>query len=294
MKWLALLLLMSAPATAQTAPPREAAQALPLPTGSVPDSTGPEIWSGRPGQLSVRNVETATLLPVLPPAGTANGAALIVAPGGAFMTLSYDSEGMAVAQSLATKGYTAFVLKYRTRPTPRPMPEFGKIMRDQMTRWVAGPGGGIRVETPAFAVDDAVAAVRLVRARGAQWGIDPARVGMIGFSAGARLTLATMAALPPAEQIAVAITLYPPMEAIAPPPAAPPLFIAMATNDPLNGKAGYGLLQSWIDAGRPVEFHAFQKGGHGFGLGLKGTTSDGWTALLWPWLEGQRFGTAAP
>jgi acetyl esterase/lipase len=294
MRLILILIAALVSAVAQAQAPPEMAEAISLGTGPVPDAIGSEIWSGKAGQLSVRNVVEATLLPVLPASGKANGSAMIVAPGGAFMTLAWSGEGMAIARALAERGVTAFVLKYRVVPTPRPWPEFGKVMARQMTNWIAGPGGGIKVETPGFAVDDAVAAVRLARTNASRWGIDPNRVGMIGFSAGARLTLATMAALPASEQLAVAVVLYPPMAAISPPPKAPPMFVAMATNDPLSGKSGYGLVQSWIDAGRPVEFHAFQTGGHGFGLGLKATTSNGWIALLWPWLDGQHFAQVRP
>lgn len=66
------------------------------------------------------------------------------------------------------------------------------------------------------------------------------------------------------------------MTAIAAPPSAPPMFVAFALDDPLFGGQGFGLVGGWRAAGRPVEVHAYQKGGHGFGVGAPGTTSTDW------------------
>lgn len=280
---LAALLLPTA-VLAQNAAPPEAALAIPLGTGIVPGLLGPEIWYGTPGDMSVRNTTEATLLPVLPERSMATGEAVIVAPGGAFLALAYDHEGIRVAHALAERGIAAFVLKYRLKPTPRAWPEFGKVMSAQMTNWIGKPGMGIQVETPRYAVDDAIAALRLVRQRASSWKIDPARVGMIGFSAGARLTLATVQAASAEDMPTFAAPIYPPMSRVDVPAGAPPLFVAMATDDPLSGKAGYGLIESWIGAGKSVEFHGFRSGGHGFGLGARRGTTSGWIDLLVRWI----------
>ncbi|MDD3798166.1 MAG: alpha/beta hydrolase, partial [Novosphingobium sp.] len=133
-RWLVLLAALFLPLAAQAqeaAPSPEQALAISLGTGPVPGALGPEMWSGKPGDLSVRNTVEATLLPVLPERANATGEAAIIAPGGAFYTLSYDHEGTRVAHALAERGIAAFVLKYRVRPTPRQMPEFGKVMVKQ-------------------------------------------------------------------------------------------------------------------------------------------------------------------
>ena len=117
---------------------------------------------------------------------------------------------------------------------------------------------------------------------------------MIGFSAGARTTIAVTMQAQPQDRPAFIAPIYPPMEAVATPPDAPPMFVAMASNDQLSGRAGYGLIQSWIDARRPVEFHSYQKGGHGFGLGLPNTTTLGWFDGLLRWIEANGFTTKAP
>ena len=280
-----LLAFGSNPASALIAPPAELSQSIPLGTGAVPGANGPEIWYGKPGNLSARNITEASLLPVLPDPAKATGAAAIVAPGGGFMTLAWDHEGMSVARVLADRGIAAFVLKYRLDPTPRSWPEFGKVMQARMTNWIGRPGEGLKIVTPPYAVQDALAALRLVRDRSSQWRVDPARVGMIGFSAGARTTIAVALRASPSDQPAFIAPIYPPMEAVKAPSHVPPMFVAMATDDPLSGRAGYGLIQSWIDARSPVEFHAYQAGGHGFALGRPGTPPEGWFNGLLRWLE---------
>jgi acetyl esterase/lipase len=281
-------------AAAQIAAPAENRQAIALKTGVVPGANGPEIWYGKPGNMSVRNVVEASLLPVLPERAKANGAAAIVAPGGAFMALSWDHEGMEVARVLAAHGIAAFVLKYRLNSTPSEWGAFSKVMNARMKDWIGKPGMGLKIVTPSYAVDDAIAALRLVRSRASQWNVDPKRVGMIGFSAGARTTIAVALQAQPADRPVFIAPIYPPMEAVAAPADAPPMFVAMASNDQLSGRAGYGLIQSWIDARRPVEFHSYQKGGHGFGLGIPNTTTEGWFDGLLRWIDANGFTRKAP
>lgn len=277
-------------AAAQLPAPSELQQAIPLGTGPVPGGNGPEIWFGKSGNMSVRNTSEAALLPVLPDPAKATGTAMVIAPGGGFMTLSWDHEGMEVARLLADRGIAAFVLKYRLDPTPRDWPAFGKMMQGRMTDWVGKPGEGLRIVTPPYAIADGIAALKLVRARAAQWHVDPAKVGMIGFSAGARTTIRVTIDAPIADRPAFSAMLYPPMEKVDVPTDAPPAFVAMATDDPLSGRAGYALIESWIAARRPIEFHAYQRGGHGFGLGFKGTTTQGWTDALFRWIDLNGFG----
>lgn len=288
------LLVASAPAMAQSgrlsAAPAEMAAAIPLGTGPTPGAQGSEMWFGAPGDLSVRNTVQAALVPVLPDPARATGTAMVVAPGGAFMTLSWDHEGMRVARALADHGIAAFVLKYRVDPTPRDWPGFGKALSARMSGWIGKPGEGLRIVTPPYAVEDGVAALKLVRARAGTWHVDPRRVGMIGFSAGARTTLRVALDASAADRPAFAAMIYPPMETVKVPADAPAAFVAMATDDPLSGRAGYGLIQSWVDARRPIEFHAFQRGGHGFGLGRAGTTTLGWIDGLYRWLDLNGFG----
>lgn len=294
MKGLLLLVLLTTQAAAQKAPvptpaPAELSRAILLETGTVPGENGPEQWSGKPGEMSARNIVTAALLPVLPDPAKSTGAAVVVAPGGGFMTLSWDHEGMKIARAFAARGIAAFVLKYRLDPTPRDMPGFGKAMSARMTNWIGKPGEGLKIATPPYAVTDGIAALRLVRTRSAEWKIDPTRVGMVGFSAGARTTLAVTLQAAPADRPAFIAPIYPPMERVTAPADAPPMFVAMAADDPLSGRAGFGLIESWIAAKRPIEFHEYQRSGHGFGPGKQGTTTEGWIEGLFKWIAFNGF-----
>src|SRR3954471_24449898 len=91
--------------------------AIPLGTGGVENQPAAESWFRQWGDPMARNISTATLTPFLPKADKANGAAVIVAPGGGFRWLSMGNEGWEVAQALADRGIAAFVLKYRLYPT---------------------------------------------------------------------------------------------------------------------------------------------------------------------------------
>jgi acetyl esterase/lipase len=117
------------------------------------------LWpQGAPGALGKEEADVPTLTPYLAPKEKATGAAVVVCPGGGYDHLA-EHEGRPVAEWLNTVGVTAFVLKYRLGP---------------------------RYKHPAM-LQDAARAVRTVRARAAEWGLDPARVGILGFSAGGHL-----------------------------------------------------------------------------------------------------------
>jgi acetyl esterase/lipase len=268
---------LAAPAMAQDdrmAPIAAPAQpdAIVLGTGALPGATVPESWHSQYGSRFARNVTVATLTPFLPDPAKASGAAVIVAPGGGFRTLSMDNEGWDVARALADKGVAAFVLKYRLTQTPRELAEFA--------RPAASPGlpAGLAPQ-----IADARAAFALVRSRAKEWRVDPARIGMAGFSAGAMLTMATTLQGQDARPAFIA-SIYGPLAPVVVPADAPPLFVALAADDPLFGNAGYGLIDSWRAAKRPVEFHLYEQGGHGFGMYRKTTTSTGWFDDFARWL----------
>lgn len=290
---LATLLLLPAPAAAQglkmeqvSAPAEKGA--IPLGTGDVSGAAAPESWFRNNGQVTVRNVRQATLTPFLPKKGKSTGAAVIVAPGGGFLMLSMENEGWPVARWLADRGVAAFVLKYRLTPTPAALPDFQRSLVAMFAN--AGRSTGeTTIAAPPEAVQDAEAALALVRARAAEWGVDPGRVGMVGFSAGAITTLAVTLGAKPDTAPAFIAPVYGPMNAVAVPAAAPPMFAAMASDDPLFARKGFGLIDSWQKARRPVEFHLYQKGGHGFGMGQKGTTSTGWLEGFFAWLGSNGF-----
>ena len=103
--------------------------AIELGTGPLPGATAPESWHRQYGSAFARNVTVATLTPFLPDPAKASGAAVIVAPGGGFRTLSMENEGWNVARALAARGVAAFVLKYRLNQTPADMAGFARRWR---------------------------------------------------------------------------------------------------------------------------------------------------------------------
>src|SRR5687768_4999073 len=160
--------------------------AIPLETGPLPGATVEESWHSQYGSSFARNVTEATLTPFLPEPAKATGAAVIVAPGGGFRTLSMQNEGWDVAKALADRGIAAFVLKYRLNQTPSSLEEFS---RPSPPRPRAHFNDRMATLGPQMA--DARAAFALVRARSGEWKLDPKRIGMVGFSAGAMLAMAT-------------------------------------------------------------------------------------------------------
>ncbi|MBB3910955.1 alpha/beta hydrolase [Sphingomonas desiccabilis] len=261
--------------------------AVPLRTGPVKGQAAPEAWFKQYGVAMTRNVSSATLTPFLPDPATATGAAAIVAPGGGFLMLSMENEGWRVAKALADRGVAAFVLKYRLKPTPADMNAFEQAVT-AMFASVGKPQSRLSPDAAIAGLSDQIAdgraAVALVRSRAAEWGVDPQRIGMIGFSAGAMTTMATALAAPET-RLAFVAPIYGSMEAVKVPADAPPLFGVLAADDPLFARKGFGLIDAWQQAGRPVEFHLYQAGGHGFGLGKHGTTSTGWFDSFLHWLD---------
>lgn len=280
-----LFLALTSAVNAQTISAPNDPAAIRLGTGRLSEANGPEIWWRQGGKLSVRNVSEATLTPVLPHQQKSTGAAVIVAPGGAFRTLSMDHEGWSIAHWLADHGIAAFVLKYRLVPTAPGWPEFGREMAAAMRKAAPGPDQKRALPTPRFAVDDGLAAIRLVRARASEFGIDPRRVGMMGFSAGAITTVAVAQASTADTMPAFIAPIYPFMGKVAVPTGAPPMFVGLAADDPLFGRMGYGLVEGWLAAGGKAELHVYQRGGHGYGIGINNTTSADWLATFRRWLE---------
>lgn len=261
--------------------------AIPLNTGTLPGATAKESWHSQYGSSFARNVTDATLTPFLPDPARANGTAVIVAPGGGFRTLSMSNEGWDVAKALADRGVAAFVLKYRLNQTPADMAGFERSMREMFSGTAPRPRPAPGAATNALApqIADANAAFALIRSRAGEWKVDPNRIGMIGFSAGAMLTMATTLSNGPARPAFIG-DVYGPLGAMGPVPAdAPPLFVAIAADDPFFANGGFGLIEAWKAAKRPVEFHLYEQGGHGFGMYPKPTTSTGWFDAFVRWMD---------
>ena len=136
-------------------------------------------------------------------------------------------------------------------------------------------------------LEDAEAAYALMVKNAKEWGIDPSRIGMIGFSAGAGLTMhATLHST--TMKLAFIGPIYGGMGPVEVPKDAPPMFNVIATDDFLF-QGQFGIIQSWHKAGRPVELHLYQNGGHGFGLGNPNRTSNRWFDAFVHWLDVNQF-----
>lgn len=270
--------------------------AIPLYGASTPGKASTENWSRMGDNVVVRNVTRPTLTPVLPDPATATGAAVIIAPGGGFMALSTETEGFQQARALAKQGIAAFVLKYRLVPTPADEAEARLYSIKRLMAALSNPStGGEDLRNPE-STEDGLAAIKLVRANAAKWGIDPARVGILGYSAGAMTALATGLAPQAQDRPAFIGYVYGPQNAVSVPANAPPLFDAIALDDPIFPSMGFPIVENWHKAKRPVELHAYGRGNHGFGMGQPGTTTTLSLEEFVAWLNMQGFlkSTAKP
>lgn len=281
---------------------------IPLYPGTAPGSETArqrEVDFSTPdGQRRIRNVVRPTLAPWLPEARPAAGLpAVIIAPGGGFMHLAVEKEGADVARWLQARGIAAFVLKYRTMDTGATEEEF-RAHQQVLAAALRppAPGAGSRDSTSALrenpawqravelAVADGQQAVRLVRQRSREWGIDPARVGLLGFSAGGMLTLGAVMADDVSGRPDFAAPIYGGRTNGLPiPRQAPPLFIAVADDDHLAAANSASLYLEWRAAGHSAELHIYSQGGHGFGLLRRGLPADGWIDRFGDWLRVKRI-----
>jgi acetyl esterase/lipase len=268
--------------------------AIPLNTGGVNNQPASESWFRQWGDPMARNITTATLTPFLPEPDKANGTAVIVAPGGGFRWLSMGNEGWEVAEALAKQGITAFVLKDRLHPTAeslddftawmnRPRPAPAKTSSDEKDEAPTPP----RQMDLSDQLEDAEAAYAMIINRAEDWGVDVSRIGMIGFSAGAGLTMhATLHSK--TMKLAFIGPIYGGMGPVEVPENAPPMFNVIASDDFLF-RGQFGVVDSWYKAGIPVEFHLYQNGGHGFGLGNPNRTSNRWFDAFTHWMNINSF-----
>ncbi|WP_246205081.1 alpha/beta hydrolase [Altericroceibacterium indicum] len=261
------------------------ADAIDLGTGALPNASATESWHSQYGSVFARNVTEATLTPFLPEPGTGNGTAVVVAPGGGFQTLSMENEGWDVARALAAKGVAAFVLKYRLNQTPQELNAFQEASARRMApnSGQKRPSAEEMMANLAPQIADAETAFALIRKNAGKWNVNPDRIGMVGFSAGAMLTMVTTLTSEHAKPAFIG-TIYGSLMPVDVPADAPPLFVALAADDPLFGSSGFGLIDSWRAAKRPVEFHLYEQGGHGFGMYQKTTTSTGWFDEFTLWM----------
>jgi acetyl esterase/lipase len=234
--------------------------------------------------IRLTNVSDPTMTVYSPSAETGTGTAVVVFPGGGYNILAYDHEGTEICRWLNSIGVTAVLVKYRVP---------------------ARPGR----ERYAAALQDAQRAVGLVRWRAKEFGIDPGRIGTIGFSAGGHLS-ATLCAnaggrtypaadgadgvscrpdfqmlLYPAYLLATdsGLTLAPEVAVTG---ATPPTFLVMAQDDPIiHVESALGYAAALQEAKVPMELHVYPTGGHGFGLRPTGDFATSWPRRAADWMR---------
>lgn len=267
-----------------------AQKVIPLYNGLPP---GSEKWTWQEGDNAnnmfntrvVYNVVKPTLTVYQPDSVPANGTAIIIAPGGAFHTLSIESEGSDVAKWLNKKGVTAFVLRYRlvhsvtSHPVEELMPKMADFKKlDEENDSVV-----------TMAIADGLKAIEYVRTHAAEYNINPQRIGFMGFSAGGTLTMGTVFNSTEANRPNFAAPIYPYMNALknqTVPTDAPPLFICAASDDQLGlATHSTNLYNKWIEAKKIAELHMYERGGHGFGMRKNNIPTDTWIDRFGDWLQ---------
>ncbi len=243
----------------------------------------------RPNEKPVRritNVTKPTLTIYSPPKEKNTGAAVLIAPGGGYSILAWDLEGTEIAEWLNSIGVTGVVLKYRV---PR------------------RPGEGKDKVEPIESLQDAQRALSLVRSKAADWGIDPTKIGMLGFSAGGHLTAKTSTTFAKRSYASLdsvdtqscrpdfTVLIYTaylvekgaselkPEFPIS--KETPPAFLAHAHDDPVTPESSIFYFLALKRANVPAELHIYSTGGHGFGLRETKSPSHTWPKRCEEWLR---------
>jgi endo-1,4-beta-xylanase len=261
----------------------ERGETVPLWPGGAPGSegqTGKELVQPRDethAYIRLSGINNPSLLVYLPPKEKATGAAVVIAPGGGHSFLAMDVEGYEIVDWLNSHGIAGFILKYR-------------LAREPNSHYtVIG-----------HALPDSERAVRLVRSRAKEFGVDPARIGFMGFSAGGELAAlmetrydaGDPAAKDPIDRVSSRpdfnLIIYPGFrldEITSVPKDAPPAFLACATDDPGHVVTTANLYLLLQKAKVPEEMHLYEKGGHGFGMRDKGAAVTHWNDQLLAWMN---------
>jgi acetyl esterase/lipase len=277
-------------------------QEIRLYAGTAP---GSETWKQKEveyrdggGRRMVRNVVAPTLTVFLPEKATGPVPAVVVCAGGGFHFHSWDSEGIEVAKWLQARGVAAFVLKYRLLDTGATPDEFSKHLDVLFGKraTAADPADTAAVEREkaeraaiaGLAAEDGRQAVALVKRRCAEWNLRPDKIGILGFSAGAAVTMGVVMNHDAASRPDFAAPIYGGNTGGKPVPTdAMPLFILVADDDVPNAIGSAKLYSEWKSAGKSAELHIYSKGGHGFGMNKRGLPVDSWIERFGDWLQTQ-------
>ena len=239
-----------------------------------------EVRTNKNGILRITNVTRPQMTVYCP--NDPNGAAVLVCPGGGYKILAYEHEGTDVCEFLTEHGVTAILLKYR-------VPSSQEV-----------------------ALQDAQRAIGMIHHHAEEWGIDPDRIGMLGFSAGGNLTV--MTCLHGSERTyeidekldinnptpSFAIPVYPAylvergtegplLSAITVNDTSPPLCLVHAADDPWTASSSFLLAVEYKKHDVPCEVHVYAKGGHGFGMKKKGLPVDAWPDRVVEWMDSMGY-----
>lgn len=243
-------------------------------------TTKDPMIAGKP-LIRLGNVSVPTLT-VYAPKQKNTGSAVVVFPGGGYHILAIDLEGTEVCDWLTSVGITCVLVKYRV-PDSGPYPK------------------------SSAALQDAQRALGIVRAHAAEWHIDPARIGVLGFSAGAHLSAALSThfdvrlydPIDDADKVSCrpdfAVIVYPGYLALSEQNFAPngeihvtektpPSFIVQAEDDPVHVENSTVYFLALKNAKVPAEMHIYANGGHGYGLRRTELPVTGWPKLVETWL----------
>ena len=233
----------------------------------------------------VTNVSTPTMEVFRPIGVPANGTGVIIAPGGGLFALSINSEGNEVARWLNQKGITAFVLKYRLVPTGedgvKEVSQIGEKIYEKI-----GP-------VLPLSITDGLNAVTYVRNHAKELGVQPDKIGFMGFSAGGAVTMGVAFKANLENMPNFLVPVYPWMTVLGTyevPEEAPPMAVVCASDDPLLlAPESVKLYSAWQDEGNPTELHMYAKGGHGFGMKKQNLPSDTWLARVYEWAVAEKL-----
>jgi dienelactone hydrolase len=212
---------------------------------------GRDQWEEIDGRRIVRNVTRPTITPVLPSPDQATGAAVILVPDGGFLRLEIDKNGYTLARQLADRGVAAIVLKYRTEESPADALQShdAQLAREKQLKTdpeTVVPGMKLLAE-------DLQDALRVARQRANEMGVDPKRIGVLGFSSNASAVVANALSADRPAFVGV-IDAVPTASDV--PANVPPLFLATSSDDKAK-KASAALTASWRKAKSTADARAY-------------------------------------
>lgn len=237
----------------------------------------------------VTNVSFPTIQVFKPTPEKSNGTSVIIAPGGGLYILLIENEGTEVAKWLNAKGITAFVLKYRLVPTGEDgaaeLIDLNKNNPAKMVEEVA--------KVIPLSINDGLNAISYVRKHAREFGIDPNRIGLMGFSAGGAVTMGVAYNYSEENKPDFLVPVYAwttVMPVQKPKKDSPPMCIICASDDQVGLAPGsIELYNSWYNQHLKVELHMYSKGGHGFGMIKKQLPVDKWIERFYEWSVAEGF-----